>query len=219
MITTEAPPHPASAAAPRVTTSETASGDGDDELVYQRAPKLYLRLAFGIGFPFGSDVADVYEAGDENLDFSGFGTAMDWMGGVALLPQLILGLGATTDTLVSGTISGKGISDRELENSLYFAVLGAFADYYPFPPAGVHLQLLLGLSHLSRADDLGEHTGNGFGTVLGVGYDFPVGRRFNLGVLGRVAVSSFGMDKVNGRKPEPTLYEPTLLWTATFRPE
>ena len=214
---------PPSAPAPRSPTAASGAPEPERareiEPVENRAPALYLRLGLGFGLSFGSDVSDDYGVDGEDLSFSGFGTAIDWMGGAAVLPQLIVGIGATTDTLSSGTITGEEGEDRKLENSLYFAVVGAFADYYPFPPAGVHLQLLLGISHLSRADDLSKNTGNGFGTVLGAGYDFVVGRRFNMGILARVAVSSFGMDEVDGRTPEPMLYEPTLLWTITFRPE
>jgi hypothetical protein len=184
------------------------------------APDLYLRLGLGFAFPFGSDVADVYDDRNQGeLSFSGVGIATDWMGGMAVLPSLTLGLGVTMDTLTSGVVRNADDVERSLTHSLYFAVIGAFADFYIAPPAGFHLQALLGLSHLSRADDLSRNTANGFGAVLGAGYDFAVSRRWNLGVLGRVAVSSFSMDAIDGEEPSPTLYEPTLLWVATFRPE
>jgi hypothetical protein len=215
VITSVPPP----ASARPVATTSPSDGTRESEPVEHRASALYLRLGFGFGVAFGSDVSDEYGDDEGELDFSGFGTAMDWMGGAAVLPQLVIGLGATTDTLVSGTISGEEIEDRQLQRSLSFIVIGAFADYYLAPPAGFHLQALLGLSHLSRADDLSKHTGNGFGAVLGIGYDFVVGRRFNLGILARMPVSSFSMDEVGDAEPEPTLYQPTLLWTATFRPE
>jgi hypothetical protein len=173
-----------------------------------------------MGFPFGSDVADEYaDRGASKLDFSGLGVALDWMGGMAVMPSLVLGLGATTDTLTSGTVTNDASQERKLEHSLYFAVIGGFIDFYMSPPAGFHMQALLGLSHLSRADDLSRNTGNGFGVVLGAGYDLAVGQRWNVGLLARVAVSSFSMDEVGNEKPSPTLYEPSLVWTATFRPE
>ncbi|HMI90150.1 MAG TPA: hypothetical protein VK509_02250 [Polyangiales bacterium] len=197
------------------------SGDAvEGDWAEDYAPELYLRLGFGFAFPFGSDVADVYE--DRNasqLSFSGVGIATDWMGGIAVMPSLMLGLGVTMDTLTSGVVRNSDDEERSLNHSLYFAVIGGFADFYISPPAGFHLQALLGLSHLSRADDLSRNTANGFGAVLGAGYDFAVSRRWNLGVLGRVAVSSFSMDAVDGEEPSPTLYEPSLLWIATFRPE
>jgi hypothetical protein len=217
--------------APRITTvpatettrapAPSSSAEADEgEWAEDYAPALYVRLGFGFGFPFGSDVADVYDdRNQDELSFSGVGVATDWMAGAAVMPSLMLGLGVTMDTLTSGTIRNGSDQERDLENSLYFAVIGGFADFYLYPPAGFHMQALLGLSHLSRADDLSRNTANGFGAVLGAGYDFVVGKRLNLGVLARVAVSSFSMDAVDGEEPSPTLYEPTLLWTVTFRPE
>jgi hypothetical protein len=217
LVTTSTAPTPAERRErPRAAGGDTVESDWAEHY----APALYLRLGIGFAFPFGSDVADDYE--DRNareLSFSGVGVATDWMGGVAVMPSLMLGLGMTMDTVTSGVVRNSDDEERRLTNSLYFAVLGGFADFYIAPPAGFHLQALLGLSHLSRADDLGRNTANGFGAVLGAGYDFAVGRRWNLGVLGRVAVSSFSMDAVGDEEPSPTLYEPTLLWTATFRPE
>ena len=215
-------------APPRITYTPPAAneqGAGHEaaeeiEPADERARDLYLRLGLGMGFPFGSDVADEYQNRNQaELSFSGLGVALDWMGGIAVMPSLALGLGATTDTFTSGTVTNDAKEERKLEHSLYFAVIGGFVDFYFMPPAGFHMQALLGLSHISRADDLGRNTGNGFGIVLGAGYDLAVGQRWNVGVLARVAVSSFSMDAIGNEKLSPVLYEPTLVWTATFRPE
>jgi hypothetical protein len=227
--TAAAPATPTAAEAPpRVTYTPPAAsehGAGHEaaeeiEPVEERARDLYLRLGLGLGFPFGSDVADEYQNRNQaELSFSGLGVALDWMGGMAVLPSLALGLGATTDTFTSGTVTNDLKEERKLAHSLYFAVIGGFVDFYFMPPAGFHMQALLGLSHISRADDLGRNTGNGFGVVLGAGYDLAVGQRWNIGVLARVAVSSFSMDAIGNEKLSPVIYEPTLVWTATFRPE
>ena len=155
----------------------------------------------------------------QELQFSGVSFAMDFMAGRALLPWLVLGLGVTSDSVLSGTVKDESQEERDLRNSLYFAVIGGFVDIYTSPPAGLHFQALLGFAHLSRTEDLGQNTGNGFGAVLGAGYEFAVGQRWNLGVLGRIALSSLSMDAVDGEQPSPSFYEPSLLWTATFRPE
>lgn len=182
---------------------------------------LYLRLGAGFGFPFGPDVADRYD--DRNgdaLHFSGYSFALDMMvGSAVLLPGFIVGGGATSDTVAGGTVRTSSQDKRGLANSLYYAVIGGFADFYTAPPAGLHFQALLGLARLSLADDLGHNTATGFGAVLGVGYELPVGHRWNLGALARVAISPLGMPRVAGQQPSPTFYEPSLLWTATFRPE
>jgi hypothetical protein len=141
------------------------------------------------------------------------------MGGSAVLPWLVLGAGVASDTIGGGTVRNASQASRGLEHSLYYAVIGGFADVYTAPPAGLHFQALLGLARLSPANDLGHDTALGFGTVLGVGYEFVTGRRWNLGALARVAISPLSMHKVAGQQPSPTFYEPSLLWTATFRPE
>ena len=201
-----APPRPAPAA--------------ETDATERRMDSLYVRLAVGMGFPFGPDVADVYDGRDgEALQFSGVSFAMDWMGGVAVMPGLMLGLGAASDAVLGGTVREPDQTERDLENSLYYAVIGGFADFYTTPPAGLHFQTLLGLARLSRSDDLGENTAVGFGAVLGIGYELAVGRRWNLGALARMAISPLGMDAVDGDEPSPTFFEPSLLLTATFRPE
>lgn len=215
---TPPPPAPIAAAerpqrAPRPPAVEREA----DEI---RADWLYVRIGAGVGFPFGPDIADVYEGRNEQeLQFSGTSFALDFMAGRAVLPWLILGLGATSDSVLSGTVKNESQDERDLHDSLYFAVIGGFVDVYTSPPAGLHFQALLGLAHLSQSEDLGQNTGNGFGAVLGVGYEFAVGQRWNLGVLGRMAFSSLSMDAVDGEEPSPSIYEPSLLWTATFRPE
>ncbi len=185
-----------------------------------RGEKLYIRMAAGVGFPFGSDIADRYDdRGSGASHFSGYSFALDVMAGTAVLPWLMIGGGAASDTVGGGTVRNASQSKRSIEHSLYYAVIGPFADLYTAPPAGLHFQALLGLARLSPADDLGHNTALGFGAVLGVGYEMPVGRRWNLGALARVAFSPLSMKRVAGQQPSPTLYEPSLLWTATFRPE
>jgi hypothetical protein len=193
---------------------------GEADVAERRMTALYVRLAVGMGFPFGPDVADVYDGRDgEALQFSGVSFAMDWMGGLAVLPGLHLGLGAASDAVLGGTVREPDQTERDLENSLYYAVVGGFADFYLEPPAGLHFQALLGLARLSRSDDLGQNTATGFGAVLGIGYELAVGRRWNVGALARMAISPLGMDAVDGAEPSPTLFEPSLLVSATFRPE
>jgi hypothetical protein len=179
-----------------------------------------LRLGAGIGFPFGSDVTDDYEEDTrEGLSFAGQSFALDIMAGATVLPWLVLGGGVVSDEIASGDVQDSAGIERGIERSLYFAVLGGFVDIYPTPPAGVHVQALVGLSRLSPSSDLADNTAVGFGAVLGVGYDFRASRRWNIGVLGRVALAPMSMDAIDERELSPAIYEPSLLLTATFRPD
>jgi hypothetical protein len=186
-----------------------------------RADSLYVRMGAGFGFPFGPDVADDYRAlsGSEDLRFSGHGFAMELMVGSHVLPWLAIGAGASSDVVLGGTVRNASDDERKLERGLYYAVVGGFADAYTSPPAGLHFQALVGLARLSPTYDLGRDTAVGFGAVLGVGYDLAVAERWNVGVLGRLSLSPLSMDPVRGEERSPSLYEPSLLFTATFRPE
>ena len=181
---------------------------------------LYFRMGAGVGFPFGTDVTDAYTIrGNDELRFSGYSFAIDLMAGSAVLPWLMLGGGVASDSVVGGTVRKLGKSERSIERGLYYAVLGGFVDVYTSPPAGLHFQALLGLARLSPSYNLGLNTALGFGAVLGAGYELRAGRRWNVGLLARIAISPLSMDAVDGHKPSPSLYEPSILWTATFRPE
>jgi len=212
-ITFRATPGAATRRPTLATEPEPTTADHDSR-------SLYLRMAAGVGFPFGTDVTDAYAIrGNDELRFSGYSFAVDLMAGSAVLPWLMLGGGVSSDSVVGGTVRNLGKSERSLERGLYYAVLGGFADIYTSPPAGLHFQALLGLARLSPSNNLGLHTALGFGAVLGAGYELRAGRRWNVGLLARIAISPLSMDAVGGHKPSPSLYEPSILWTATFRPE
>jgi len=180
---------------------------------------IYLRLAMGVGFPFGPDLSDGYEGrSDGRLRFSGYSVAMDVMGGATVLPWLVLGAGVVSDVFVDGKVKLNDDSDQDLSRSLYFAVVGVFADVYTAPPGGLHFQSLLGIARLSPSYDLGKHTATGFGAVLGIGYEVVVSPEWSVGALGRVALAPLSMDAVDGVEPSPVVYEPTLLVSASFRP-
>lgn len=172
----------------------------------------------GLGIPLGPDIADDYALRDgRTLHFSGSSFATDWMAGSMVLPWLAVGGGALSDTVVGGSFHFADNSKQSLSTNLYYFVLGPFADAYFSPPAGWHVQLMLGVAHISRADQLSAGA-TGFGAVLGVGYDWAVAPRWNIGALARLAFSPLSMKATGGEKPSPAVYEPGLLFTATFRP-
>ena len=212
-----APPPGAPSPVPAVAYA-SATPSAERESVDGRGRLLYIRLAIGLAIPVGPDIADDYGMrGDRALHFTGLSFATDWMGGGMLLPWLAVGLGAVSDTVVAGSVRYADDGKRSLESSLYYVVIGPFADVYFSPPAGFHVQALLGLAHISRADHLNDGA-TGFGAVLGVGYDVAVAERWNVGALARMAMSPLSMSAIAGDKPSPAVYEPGLLFTATFRP-
>jgi hypothetical protein len=195
--------------APRPTPGRRVSAPGG----------LYIRIGAGLGFPFGPDIADDYEdRNGEELRFAGQALALELMAGAAVLPWIVVGGGFVQDVIAGGTVRFADDSERDIQRSLYFAVIGPFVDVYASPPAGFHVQALLGFAHTSPSYDLGE-AATGFGTVLGAGYELRTSRRWNVGILGRIAFASLDRGNVDGEEPKPTMYEPALLITATFLPE
>jgi hypothetical protein len=183
-----------------------------------RGKSLYIRLAAGFAIPIGPDISDDYSMrGGRTLHFTGASFATDWMVGGMLRPWLALGGGAVSDTIVSGSVRYADDRKRSLESSLYYFVVGPFADVYFSPPAGWHVQALLGVARIARADDLNSGA-TGFGAVVGVGYEVAVAERWNVGGLARLAISPLSMGATGGEKPSPAVFEPGLLFTATFRP-
>src|SRR5262249_53561291 len=158
-----------------------AEEEADDE----RGKLLYFRLAAGFAIPVGPDIADDYTLrGDRALHFTGSSFATEWMGGAMLVPRLAVGLGFVSDNVVGGSVRYADNGSHSLAENLYYFILGPFADVYFSPPAGFHAQVLLGLAHLSRADEV-NHGATGFGAALGLGYDWAVDERWNLGALAR----------------------------------
>ena len=180
---------------------------------------LYIRLGAGLGFPFGPEISDDYEelAGDD-LRFSGQALALEVLAGGAALPWLVVGAGFVQDVIVGGTVRNADDDEREIARGLYYAIIGPFIDVYTSPPGGFHMQALIGFAHMSPSYDLSQ-AATGIGTVLGLGYELRASKRWNVGVLGRLAVSSLDRGDVAGEERTPTVYEPALLITATFFPE
>ncbi|MDH5676077.1 MAG: hypothetical protein OEZ06_28400 [Myxococcales bacterium] len=221
-----AAPAPATTAAPAVTSARPAPQR--PRAAAPRPPEgrelptqegFYLRLAGGVGFPFGPDIADSYrELPEGELRFTGYAAAFDVMAGLFAMPWLAVGAGFVSDAIAAGNIRDRFEDDRAIQRSLYHAIAGGFADvYFGGTKEGVHLQALVGVALLSPAFNLrrGE---SGPGIALAAGYEGRVSKRWNVGGLLRVAFASFGDHTFDGNARSPRLYQPTLLLTTTFVP-
>lgn len=173
----------------------------------------------GLGFPFGSDVAEDYtQRGEDRMKLGGRGLLLDVAAGANLTSWLVIGAGLTSSFIGSGSVDNREGSTQALDRGLYFAVLGALLDAYTAPPGGLHFQVLVGLARSSPSHNLGLNTSTGVGAVLGIGYEWPLGPDWSVGAVLRLALAQLSMDPVQGRTLEPALYEPGLVLTATFRP-
>jgi hypothetical protein len=157
------------------------------------------------------------------LHASAAGYALEFALGGTVADGLVIGGGAyaagtstikwKADNLGSGSVSGGPAS---------MSVLGVFADYYPNPKDGFHVQGALGIGGMSFARDsdsgipLENWSGGVGGAMLGVGYEFWVGRQWSIGAVGRVLLVS---GTLRGQDSDVDFsaksYAPSLLFAAT----
>ena len=175
----------------------------------------YLRLGLGAGYyneRVTPDVADGAVSG-----FAGLGELA--LGGT-LWPGFVVGGGMTMATVRSANSaasSGKAGSAYH-DNTLQIG--GLFADWYPEPGKGMHLQGMLGLAGISVQDSTSkassaENSAVGFGLVVGVGNEWWVADQWSLGVLGRFQAASLTWER-DGTKGSATVLVPGVLLSATY---
>jgi hypothetical protein len=149
---------------------------------------------------------------------SGFAEQFELAIGGTPTPGFVLG-GCIHSALLSG-MDAKPTSSSETvpAGTMWLSLIGPFADFYPDPRGGFHLQGALGptLFNFSNgslrnkcsggtcmdvAFPATTYSGTGFGAALGVGLEGYVSRHWNLGGLLRFQYASVLM------APEDTTYE------------
>jgi hypothetical protein len=194
----------------------------------------YLRLAGGLGMRFGSQRSDAplptqrrtrtdvpYEGSSSTL---APGTAI----AVGLTPArgLVVGVAADTVTIPSADAD---VADPRTGNYSFltsqFALISAFADYYVDDEAGFHVQGGMGLA--TYVSGVGEpqnpdapraeaHTALGFGTVLGVGYEWFIGRQWSAGLMMRLLWGKTSGSDPRGGEWTHTTVSPGLMVGLTY---
>lgn len=140
---------------------------------------LLLRLAFGVGGVAADDTLN-----DVTLSGGAGFFSLDLGGAVA--PNLALHGRLSVNSMFEPNISDDGRSFGELEDtSLSFSLLGLGLTYYL--PSNFYLTGVLGLSQATfefYGDDYDALNGAGF--IGDLGYEWPIGGDWGLGVAGRV---------------------------------
>jgi hypothetical protein len=201
---------------------------------------LYLRLAGGIGTGFDSSEgtgqlsrAGVAASGASG-SVSGLTGATEIALGASPIAGLAMGGGIYTATITSpesddvefGGATGAGMRYGFTVTQL--AMFAAFADVYPWPTQGFHVQggaglgtLVMGLGQpvaegSAPTPILESHTGAGFGFMLGAGYEWWVSDEWSVGGLARLLYAwTSGSDRVGVAWSHQT-GAVTLLLTATY---
>ncbi len=173
----------------------------------------YLRGALG-----GSYLTDAETASDGQSDkLSGGGYSLDVLLGGSPVPGLALGGGFSATITDKPRVQADGQTVQG-SNSLGFATLSGFADWYPMPSNGLHILAMGGFAQLRVSDPDGNSvgdtaTGPGFG--IGAGYEWSVGRHWGLGAMARYTYASLAMTTA-GVTYHESLSSPQLLLTGTL---
>jgi hypothetical protein len=180
----------------------------------------YLRLGVGAGYLTSKLTrAEDAEAAGGGV---GFTVPVELAFGGTPTPGFVIGAGSWAVHAPALThTSGRGDFVREAEASYgSISMLGPFADIYPAPRAGFHVQFapcltLVGTGTSSVTPE--ELTGVGFGAMLGLGYEGWVSDQWGVGVLVR---SQFAYAQLSAESSSERYnffgFTPALLFTATL---
>jgi len=179
----------------------------------------YMRLSIGGGYLSDSVSLDPALLGD--MSISGGAVVLDFLLGGTPAPGLVLGggiLGASVPNpkVEIGDVSGSS------DSTVTLSMLGGFADWYPSPRDGFHLQGFVGFSTIGAQDSSGNTSTNnpvGIGLALAVGQEWWVGEQWSIGVLGRLMYANMSVSESNlglSLTETDSVIVPGVLFTATL---
>jgi len=172
----------------------------------RRHDGLYVRLGFNAGYAW-----DAAERGDSRMTSKGAGGFLEYAFGGNLSDHFIVAFAHHTFGVFSPETSVDG-THVEFDHTAFYQVIGLLIDVYPDPTDGWHITATLGSSSANVQLRDGENTDNGFGLLLGGGYDFWIGEQWSLGVGGRLIYISGASDDFGDHRA----IIPTLTFSALW---
>lgn len=181
----------------------------------------YLRMALGIGVLRDSET--VTGTGNSySATISGTALATEFAIGGTLANGFVLGgaIQSASAPSPSYKVSGQ-TSTASPDVTVQASAIGLFADVYPNPKAGFHIEGLLGFGVLhAESNKNGSSSSSkdpsGLALAIGVGHEWWVGEEWSLGVLGRLQYMSLKYDSGNGLVDKNSVTIPALLMTLTY---
>ncbi len=181
----------------------------------------YLRLGLGAGF-----LASSLDAPIGKISARGGGLALEFSLGGTVADGLVIGGGLWVAGTSSVTLKGNFPGSPRDGGNASLGLLGVLADYYPNPNEGFHVQGGLGIGTLSFEKNVAIMTplnmavenwsGGGGGAMLGVGYEFWVGKQWSIGGLARLLLMSGSLrGEDTGVTFDGKGYAPSILFAAT----
>jgi hypothetical protein len=153
----------------------------------------YLQLDVGLGYLSSTADSGVPQIGE--VTYSGVTIPSALLLGGTVGP-VVIGGGFFGDYAFSPSVE-RGGESAELEDvTLTLFGIGLFADFYPDPHGGLHIQPFLGYGGLeaSYQGDAGGSDPTGPVFAVGVGYDWWVADEWSIGVMGRFAYAPLKLE-------------------------
>lgn len=172
------------------------------------------------GFYFQATAGAGYAATNGTLrgmDVSYTGLALDTslMIGGSPMAGLAIGGGLMIDVLPSPAVKldGAAVTETGIAFQYLAGIVGMFADFYPDPADGLHVQSYVGWGYLQTAHQGNVKGDDAFGLLLSVagGYDFWVGSEWSIGGMLRFAYAPLWKTDVRF-----TTLAPALLINFTY---
>jgi hypothetical protein len=154
------------------------------------------------------------------------------LSGGAIDVELSLGGSPIPGLAVGGAIYGSSFPSPSYSNSGVSATggaaivssIGPFADWYFDPTKGLHAEVAFGYAVIQAKAGSGtpmfpgsDQSGNGFSLMAGIGYEWVVGPRWGIGVLGRVQYFNGSVaDSSGANKFDVSGAIPGILLSATY---
>lgn len=159
---------------------------------------LYLRAALG-----GGGLTDNFHGplGWVSGSASGPSGAGELAIGFALRRGLAIGGMLTVDWVANPVVEVEGVTVSNDVAVGALTMLGPFLDWYTNPDRGFHLQAFVGGARITMEDSSGTRSDPsldpvGAGLAIGAGWELRLGRKWGLGVLGRLTGAQLSQ---NGR--------------------
>jgi hypothetical protein len=186
----------------------------------------YLRMAVGFASLNATFTPD---QGLSKSTVTGNGVAMEFGLGGAVADGFILG-GKVSSMVASKPDHKIGDQSYQIDGSLALISLQFFADVYPMPEEGFHLQGGIGPASLqftpssSSSGQQDSQSTSGFAGSIGLGWEGWVGKQWGIGALFNLNLAQFKdntkvtlYDNSNSNvQSSITVVVPTLMFTATF---
>lgn len=191
----------------------------------------YFRAGTGLGVMtenLRSQDSTVY-GGRVKGDSTGFATVSELAFGGTVTRGFVLGGGIYTAQLISSTFhvskDSADVPPAELDpERRNFTLVGPFVDWYFNEHRGLHLQLAIGFATLSAVrvgsvpweEDNPYHAAGG-GIMVGLGYEWWVGREWSIGALARITGAYLvGKDDAGVRWYHGLGTGPSPMFTITY---